>query len=79
MVRKARFGRIEGRGDERLIIGEHDLLPTLISEFPGLGLTSATLNNAWRKQFRQMENITKNQSNYVLKKRLSEKKVGQLC
>ena len=72
----ARTGRVKRRPEDRLVIGEHDLLPTLISEFPGLELSSAALNNAWKKQFRQLEALTKQESDHALKKRLSEKRVS---
>ena len=71
----ARSGRVKRCGKEQMVIGEYDLLPTLISEFPGLELSSAALNNAWKKQFRQIEALTKHESNHALKKRLSEKRV----
>jgi len=58
-------------------IGEHDLLPLLMDEFPGLQLSKTTLNNAWQKQFRQIEAITNNETHHQQMKRNSEKELRQ--
>ena len=73
---KPKVRRARKKLDKGLVIGEHDLLPTLVSEFPGLELSSTILNNAWKKQFRQIEMLTKKECDHSLQKRLSEKKVS---
>ena len=68
-------GPIKKKIRTQLKIGEHDLLPTLLQQFPGLELSKQTLDNAWKKQFRQIENLTKMQNNHLQKKRTSDLKV----
>nr|CAB3230078.1 centrosomal protein of 95 kDa-like [Phallusia mammillata] len=63
------------KGD--LEIGEHDLLPLLISEFPGLELSSHTVNNAWKKQFRQIEVLTSRESQHQKARKHTEKQMQE--
>uniref|UniRef100_H2ZGE1 Uncharacterized protein n=1 Tax=Ciona savignyi TaxID=51511 RepID=H2ZGE1_CIOSA len=58
-----------------MTIGEHDLLPLLMEEFPGLHLSPTTLNNAWKRQFRQIEVITSNEARHMRAKKNSEKQL----
>ena len=68
-------GPVKKKVKSQLKIGEHDLLPTLLQQFPGIELSKQTLDNAWRKQFRQIENLTRMQNNHLQKKRASDLKV----
>ena len=67
--------QISPKVKSNLEIGEHDLLPILLQEMPGLQLSKPVLDDAWRKQFRQIENLTKQESSHQAKKRANDLKV----
>ncbi|XP_029456617.1 centrosomal protein of 95 kDa isoform X2 [Rhinatrema bivittatum] len=67
--RKARDGqRIPSRSVARprkatpIKIKDNDLLPLLLEEFPYLHISPHTLNQMWKQQFAQMEQLTKSAS-----------------
>ena len=71
------FGiHVKKKISNNLSIGEHDLLPVLLSEFPGLTLSKPVLDSAWRKQFRQIETLTKMEDTYQARKRANDLKVS---
>jgi len=72
------FGiHVKKKISNNLSIGEHDLLPVLLSEFPGLTLSKPVLDSAWRKQFRQIETLTKMEDTYQARKRANDLKLQQ--
>ncbi|XP_076810131.1 centrosomal protein of 95 kDa-like [Clavelina lepadiformis] len=73
----SRMRPIKKKIQGNMVIGEHDLLPALIAEFPGLELSSTALNNAWRKQFQQIERLTRSESNHMRQKRNNEKQLQE--
>nr|XP_002124068.1 centrosomal protein of 95 kDa-like [Ciona intestinalis] len=77
MKRRLGSSPIRKKLSSNLTIGEHDLLPMLMDEFPGLHLSPTTLNNAWKKQFRQIEVITSNEARHMRAKKSSEKQLQE--
>ncbi|XP_035695703.1 centrosomal protein of 95 kDa-like [Branchiostoma floridae] len=47
------------RADDTLTVKDNDLLPVLMEEFPFLHVSPHTMANMWRRQMKQIEQITK--------------------
>ncbi|XP_066291913.1 centrosomal protein of 95 kDa-like [Branchiostoma lanceolatum] len=47
------------RGDDTMTVKDNDLLPVLMEEFPFLHVSPHTMANMWRRQMKQIEQITK--------------------
>ncbi|XP_078691780.1 centrosomal protein of 95 kDa-like [Branchiostoma floridae x Branchiostoma belcheri] len=48
-----------GRVDNTMTVKDNDLLPVLMEEFPFLHVSPHTMANMWRRQMKQIEQITK--------------------